>query len=275
MSRPTTAPSAFGVQWQSTLKSPPSVKFPRGRSKSQLEWIIYRAKQLPAPNEYNLGTTIGKMRTGKIGSSRPKTHVEIIEARSRQVPAPDYYQRPKTVDPARLKGVRFSNSFPKNYIEWTEYYAKQLPGPSEYRLPTPKQTGGKFSEARPKTSTEWIIYHAKQLPGPNRYRVRGKTRYGSSIPGGGRIGRGNPLGYIQLEINRTKDNPAPGDYDLVKLPPSNRKSRFRRKKKVSYSARSNLWEQVGSLVAMSEQPRTPLPKPKSYALRPKTSPMSF
>ena len=152
MSRPTTAPSAFGVQWQSTLKSPASVKFPRGRSKSQLEWIIYRAKQLPSPNEYNLGTTIGKMKTGKIGTSRPKTHIEIIESRSRQVPAPDYYQRPKTVDPLKLKGVRFSNSFPKNYIEWTEYYAKQLPGPAEYRLPTPKTSGGTFSEARPKTS---------------------------------------------------------------------------------------------------------------------------
>ena len=276
MSRPNTAPSSFGKQWNSTYRSPSSVKFPNGKSKSQLDWIIYRSKQLPAPNEYNLGSTMGRMKTGKMSTARPKTHVEIIEARSRLVPAPDYYQRPKTVDPARLKGVKFSDAYPKSYIDWTQYYAKQIPGPSEYVIKNPKKSGGKFSEARPKTSTEWIIYHAKQIPGPNRYRVEGRTRYGSSVPGGGRIGTGNPLGYIQLEINRVKDNPGPGEYDLVKLPPPSpgqQRKRRKRRKKYVYKARDSLFSQVESLVGMSHMPRSP---PKSRGiLRPKTSPMSF
>lgn len=219
---------------------------------------------------------MGRMKTGKMSTARPKTHVEIIEARSRLVPAPDYYQRPKTVDPARLKGVKFSDAYPKSYIDWTQYYAKQIPGPSEYVIKNPKKSGGKFSEARPKTSTEWIIYHAKQIPGPNRYRVEGRTRYGSSVPGGGRIGTGNPLGYIQLEINRVKDNPGPGEYDLVKLPPPSpgqQRKRRRRRKKYVYKARDSLFSQVESLVGMSHMPRSP---PKSRGiLRPKTSPMSF
>ncbi len=73
-------------------------KFNNSRAKSDLEWTIYRAKQLPGPSDYDTPTTdvngrsatVSKVGGGKWNRAASKSGLEWDIYRASQLPGPDY-----------------------------------------------------------------------------------------------------------------------------------------------------------------------------------------
>ena len=140
MSRPRTSPSksrrpatpsSFGKQFESTMRSPTSIRFTESRAKSSIEWVEHRSKQLPAPGDYSpkRPSTTG----GAFSNANPKSDLEWTILRAKQTPAADAYNLSNGCF-SGTSGGRFSTAYPKSYLELEEYRSKQLPSPAEYRV---------------------------------------------------------------------------------------------------------------------------------------------
>jgi hypothetical protein len=128
--RPST-PSSFGKQFQSTMRSPTSIRFTESRAKSSIEWVEYRSKQLPAPGDYSpkRPSTSG----GAFSNAKPKSDLDWTILRAKQTPAADAYNLSNGCFNG-TSGGRFSTAYPKSYLELEEYRSKQLPSPAAYRV---------------------------------------------------------------------------------------------------------------------------------------------
>jgi len=62
-------------------------KIGKSSPKSELEWKIYRAKQVPGPGEYHIPSTLANT-GGTFNNYAPKTDVEILMDRARKIPGP-------------------------------------------------------------------------------------------------------------------------------------------------------------------------------------------
>ena len=122
-------------------------RFSTAKPKSEIDWIVLRAKQTPGPNQY-AGVQY-KWGTGgiKISDANPKSEVEWVIYRSKQTPGPSEYNQ--DLPPSTgMSGGRFSTAWPKSYLDWTEYRAKQIPGPSDYKIDLCPMT--------PSSSKKWV-----------------------------------------------------------------------------------------------------------------------
>ena len=245
-------PSSVGTQVESTKRNGGYVLIPEGKGKTDLEWTIHYAKQVPGPDAYRPRTSMGLMRTGKFSTAAPPTYLDRIITEASRKPGPNDYNIGELDSIVNKPGGVFSTSCPKTYIELEEYRSKSIPGPSAYdpKLFNPNNVGGQFSEARPKSNLDWIIYYAASKPGPNKYNCRGQTRYGTrSI--GGKFGNSKIKSFIDLEIQRVSDHPAGCDYNLVKFPKLDRKLKKRWRK---YSNTDDLTTQLKTLDKMARSP---------------------
>jgi hypothetical protein len=122
-------------------------RFSSAKPKSEIDWIILRAQQTPAPNQY-AGVKYEWGKGGiKISDANPKSEVEWVIYRSKRTPGPNAYNQ--DLPPSTgLSGGRFSTAFPKSYLDWTKYRAEQIPGPSEYKIDLCPMTPG--------TSKKWV-----------------------------------------------------------------------------------------------------------------------
>ena len=122
-------------------------RFSLGKPKSEIDWVILRAKQTPAPNQY--AGVAYKWGTGgiKISDANPKSEVDWVIYRSKRTPAPNAY-RPPPIASSGMSGGRFSTAWPKSYLDWVKYRASQTPGPSEYKTD--------LCPNYPKSSNRWI-----------------------------------------------------------------------------------------------------------------------
>jgi hypothetical protein len=129
-SRPAT-PSSFGNQFESTRRSPATIRFTTSRAKSSIEWVEYRSKQLPAPGDYSpkRPSTSG----GAFSNARPKSDLDWTILRAKQTPAADAYNVSNGAF-SGTSGGRFSTANPKSYLELEEYRSKSLPSPAEYKV---------------------------------------------------------------------------------------------------------------------------------------------
>lgn len=140
-------------------------RFSSSKPKSEIDWIILRAKQTPAPNQY-AGVSYQWGKGGiKISDANPKSEVEWVIYRSKRTPGPNAYKQ--DLPPSTgLSGGRFSTAFPKSYLDWTKYRAEQIPGPSEYQIDLCPMT--------PFTSRKWVgeLLMEKRQHFNNRAKLR-------------------------------------------------------------------------------------------------------
>ncbi len=108
-------------------RAPSSVCIGKGGGKSDLEWTIYRAKQVPGPQSYSPPTSAA-IEGGRINRAKPKSNLEWIIYRAKNTPGPAEYDVGKTLLP---KGGKFSSANPKSDVEWKIYRAKDVPAPGE------------------------------------------------------------------------------------------------------------------------------------------------
>lgn len=115
-------------------------RFPEGSGKSDIEWEIYRAKQLPGPARYSPKIPGGPVSGGRFNTSVVKDEIDLEIYRSKDIPGPGQYNMPD--ESLRLGGGRFNMSKGKTDIEWEIYRAAQLPGAGAYDVPDSFGTGG-------------------------------------------------------------------------------------------------------------------------------------
>ena len=122
-------------------------RFSNAKPKGEIDWIIHRAKQTPAPNQYAGVAYVWGKGGIKISDANPKGEVDWVIYRAKQTPGPNQYDQ--TPPPsAGMSGGRFSTAFPKTEIEWVEYRASRTPGPSEYKTD--------LCLYQPKSSRKWV-----------------------------------------------------------------------------------------------------------------------
>ena len=129
-------------------------RFSNAKPKSEIDWVILRAKDSPGPSAYNpVLMSKGGSGTTKISDANPKSDVDWVIYRSKQTPGPNEYTV-KGMSGTNKGGGRFSTAFPMSELEWTIYRAKQTPAPDEYlidKCPT-----------YPKSSRKWVKQLIKQ-----------------------------------------------------------------------------------------------------------------
>jgi hypothetical protein len=109
---------------------------------------------------------------GKISTANPKSELEWVITRAKLTPGPNAYM-PKYPDSGGSGATKISDADPKSEIDWIIYRAKQTPGPNAYmpKLIPGASFTPKMAEGNPKSELDWVIYRSKQTPGPSEYDV--------------------------------------------------------------------------------------------------------
>jgi hypothetical protein len=139
----TTQPGGLNVPGPGSYDTTPKVagglfgRFGEGSGKSDIEWEIYRAKQLPGPADYGPGSP-PKIGGGRFNLSKPKNEIDLVIYRAKDIPGPGEYENPAP----KSSGGRFNMSKAKTDIEWKMYHAAQQPGAGAYDVPDSFGAGG-------------------------------------------------------------------------------------------------------------------------------------
>ena len=78
--------------------------------------------------EYTIKSEIGAQPRGKIGNEKPKSQVDWIIYQAKQTPGPGQYGYPSLGKFDEKPGGKMSSFKPKSQIEWLQYEAEKTPG---------------------------------------------------------------------------------------------------------------------------------------------------
>ncbi len=96
--------------------------------KSDVEWAIYYAKDLPGPGQYDVKEP-SSAPCARFSQFTPKSDVDWMIYRARSIPGPGQYE------PAQVKtraSVTFSKFTPKGEIDKIVEKSREQPGPGDY-----------------------------------------------------------------------------------------------------------------------------------------------
>lgn len=123
----------------------------------------------PGPGAYELPTTLAQS-GGTWGKFKPKTELDWIEYRAAQVPAPGDYHSDK-FSTLNKNGGSWSKYKPKSDVEWRMEKAAAEPGPGEYKVLLPASTTtATFGNFTPKSELDLVILRAKESPAPGQHQ---------------------------------------------------------------------------------------------------------
>lgn len=123
----------------------------------------------PGPGAYELKSTLTKS-GGTWGKFKPKTELDWIEYRAAQVPAPGDYHSDK-FSTLNKNGGSWSKYKPKSDVEWRMEKAAAEPGPGEYQVSLPASTTtATFGNFTPKSELDFVILRAKESPAPGEHQ---------------------------------------------------------------------------------------------------------
>ena len=177
-------------------------------NKSDIDWQVYRAASIPAPNAYAVGSFLSKT-GGGFNLGRSKSDLEWQIHRAKETPAPNAYGG--SLKPPRTPGGRFNAFKSKTWLERLVREKIQIPGPSEYRVGGLRApSGGTFNASKPKSDSDWAIYRSSQIPGPGQYKVDGQRPIS-----GGSFNMSKPKSHVEWIEYRAGQQPGPSDYGNV------------------------------------------------------------
>ena len=114
-------------------------RFGKGAPKSDIEWQMFYAAQVPGADAYDLtvmelgkGGKFGKVLGGRFGKGNPKSDVEWQMHRAKQYPGPDTGHGGVFTEVTGLRehnGAAFSTGNAKTDLDWAMFHAKSKPGP--------------------------------------------------------------------------------------------------------------------------------------------------
>jgi hypothetical protein len=195
-------------------------KFNMSKAKTHIEWEMYRAKQLPAPGEYDTAKLGSNLKGGGFNLSNAKSDVEWEIYRASQIPDPGQHEPDGGFSAFKeTSGGAFNMSKPKSHVDWEIYRAQQVPSPGEHQPmggydPTAhlSKHSGKISKYYAKSDVEFNILRSAQLPDPGS----NQPAYGFSTldKRGQGMSLAKPKSEVEWAIYRASFLPEPGSYDI-------------------------------------------------------------
>ena len=195
----------------------PSAFISDTNGESQLETIIRTSHQTPGPDAYKLSKSLDEgIGGGKFNKSKSKTELDWVILRSKEIPAGNhYFRRSNGIPPYKLPpgAPKFSITVPKTPIELEMERASKTPGPGAYKIKKLEIHGGVISKSEIPSDADLIAKRAAKIPGPARYADY-FLRSSTEDIGGGRFSNAKPLTHLELISLRAAETPAPHDYDV-------------------------------------------------------------
>ena len=111
----------------------------------------------------------------RFSGSHAPTELDNIILRSQQVPAPGAYHSRSLVEFSRRipsGSGKFSSSFPKTELDWIQLRSSQVPGPGAHDIKFPEEmsnTAPRFAQSSTPSMIEKAILRAKDTPAPSQY----------------------------------------------------------------------------------------------------------
>lgn len=125
----------------------------------------------PGPGAYDLPDALDMITGGAFNKSTPKTDIEWVMYRAKQTPGPGRYLDESQMSGLNRAGGAWSKYKPKSDVEWAMDRASKMPGPGQYNVksaaPTFNTTFGNFE---PKTQLDFVILHANDVPAPGAHQ---------------------------------------------------------------------------------------------------------
>jgi len=120
----------------------------------------------PGPGEYNLPSTL-KSSGGTFNMSKPKSEMDWVRYRAKQLPAPGDYFNNQSFSSLNRSGGSWSKYKPKSDVEIAMDRARKQPGPGEYTIVLkPDTTSATFGDAEPMSELDRVILNASRSPAP-------------------------------------------------------------------------------------------------------------
>jgi hypothetical protein len=154
--------------------------FSDGISKSSIDWVELRARQVPGVGAHDLNASYRSLHS--TGSPRRTGETLNYDLKSRwhrwdqqlaedaTLPGPGHFDDDGGSGASRgVAGGKISaGALPPTPLDLAIRRAALLPGPQDYNPtdPTAARGGGKFAESTAKSDLEWTLHHAKEIPGP-------------------------------------------------------------------------------------------------------------
>jgi hypothetical protein len=110
-------------------------------------------------------------RGARWGKYKPKNDIEWIMYRAAQIPGPGQYT-PIDPNQTASNGGTWGKYTPKSDVEWLMYYAEQKPGPGQYKpkhASLESKKAVKWGDFEPLGEIDQIMLRAKHIPGPGQY----------------------------------------------------------------------------------------------------------
>lgn len=125
----------------------------------------------PGPGEYDIPDSLSLITGGSFNKSNPKTDLEWVEYRAKQIPGPGRYMSMDQTSGLNKAGGAWSKYKPKSDVEWAMERAAKTPGPGEYRpKPVEPSYNTTFGNFEPKSELDWVIHKAKDTPAPGQHQ---------------------------------------------------------------------------------------------------------
>ena len=130
--------------------------------------ITLERQIMPGPGEYELPSTL-RNSGGTFNMSKPKTEMDWVRYRAKQLPAPGDYYNAETSSTLNKAGGSWSKYLPKSDVEIMMDRARKQPGPGEYSpIYKPDTTTAAFGDAEPMSEIDRVILNASRTPAPGQ-----------------------------------------------------------------------------------------------------------
>ena len=207
-------PGAYGSPSSPDLKVNGG-KISKAKTKSDLDWTIWRAKTTPGPSDY--GAPDLPRATGvRISEARPKSELDWQILRALNTPGPGQYGSP---DMPRSGGVKWRDSEPVSELDRIITLSGSTPGPGQYsnaHKGLEACSGGRFNKSKTPDMTALAVRKSRDVPGPGAYNTAQDHRLKPSP--GGSFNIYAPASDLDLTIKRAKETPGPGAYAKIDPP---------------------------------------------------------
>mmetsp|Transcript_17731 Transcript_17731/g.40116 ORF Transcript_17731/g.40116 Transcript_17731/m.40116 type:complete len:336 (-) Transcript_17731:926-1933(-) len=226
-------PGAYDISKADTWRSdivriptarPQAPRFALSNSKSDLDWVVYRSRQIPSPIQYGNSNESALKHTsiyrnsqvgGKMTLSRGLTSEDLIRKLKSSFPAPGAYGNPIPPHLNSSSGGRFSTSNSPSEVDVICKRTAKVPGPGQYALPniaTIKKSGpsvGKIGKASLMVGSMYNF--VPDTPAPDHYY---NPKYSSLVDSGGRFSISSPISELDKIVRDARSKPGPGNYKV-------------------------------------------------------------
>ena len=148
-------------------------KISNAKLPTEAELIIRR--RVPGPGTYQSKSTLLGSGAPRFSNSSAPSELDLIISRSHEVPAPGAYHSTHLVESCRRLpsgSGKFSTANPKSELDWQVLRSGEIPGPGAHSIKYPGEsinTAPRFTLSNTPSMIEIAIARGKNTPAPSQY----------------------------------------------------------------------------------------------------------